>query len=180
MDVQRDFCAGGTLPVPDGDAVVPILNQYIRKFAAAGALIVATRDWHPPDHGSFQPQGGPWPPHCVRHTPGAAFHPALHLPADTMIVSKASEADADAYSGFDGTGLAAVLAARGIRRLFIGGLATDYCVKHTVLDALAHGFEVILLEDATRGVNVAPGDSAHALQEMMAQGAERTTVDHVT
>ncbi len=180
VDVQRDFCAGGALPVPEGDAVVPVLNRYIQKFAAAGALIVATRDWHPPDHCSFQPQGGPWPPHCIRDTAGAAFHPALQLPKDTTIVSKARGADADAYSGFDGTDLVAVFATRGIRRLFIGGLATDYCVKHTVLDALAHGFTVILLEDAVRGVNVTPGDSTRALQEMAERGAQQATFDHVT
>jgi nicotinamidase-related amidase len=180
VDVQRDFCAGGALPVPEGEKVIPRLNQYIRKFVEAVAPIVATRDWHPETHCSFQPQGGPWPPHCVQHTKGAEFHPDLQLPARTTIVSKAQDADAEAYSGFDGTDLATHLTRRGIRRLFIGGLATDYCVKHTVFDALAHGFEAVLLEDATQGVNVAPDDSAHALREMAARGAQRATVDQVT
>ncbi len=179
VDVQRDFCPGGSLPVPEGEDVIPRLNQYIRKCMQAGAPIFATRDWHPPNHISFKSQGGPWPPHCVQHMEGAEFHPDLKLPEGTMIVSKALEPTREAYSGFDGTRLAEKLTKRGIRRLFIGGLATDYCVKNTVLDALALGFDVILLEDAIRGVDITVGDSENAIREMVDRGAKRASIDQI-
>lgn len=179
VDVQNDFCPGGALAVPAGDEVVPILNEYIARFQQAGAPIVATRDWHPDNHTSFQPQGGIWPAHCVAGTEGAAFHADLALPAGATVVSKATTAAAEAYSGFGGTGLAEMLRERGVRRLLIGGLATDYCVKATVLDALAAGFESYYLQDAMRGVEVTPGDSARAEAEMRTAGALPLTLDGV-
>lgn len=181
VDVQNDFCPRGALPVSDGDKVVPVLNQYIRKFLKAGAPIFFTRDWHPPDHVSFKAQGGPWPPHCVQGTKGAEFHVDLMIPPGAEVVSKAGNPKVEAYSFFQQTDidLAAQLRARGIKRLLVGGLATDYCVKHTVLDSLGEGFETFLLEDACMGVNVKPNDSGTAIQEMMAHGARTLTLDQV-
>jgi nicotinamidase/pyrazinamidase len=172
VDIQNDFCPGGALPVEGGDKVVPVLNKYIEKFRNAGAPILFTRDWHPPNHSSFKDQGGPWPPHCVQNSEGAKFHPDLLIPPEGEIVSKADKRD-EAYSFFQGTDLGQKLHARGIKRLLVGGLATDYCVKETVLDGLKYGFEVFHLDDASRGVNVNPGDSERALQEMVAIGAKR-------
>jgi nicotinamidase-related amidase len=179
VDVQRDFCTGGALPVPEGDHIVPVLNRYVTKFVKASAPIYATRDWHPPHHVSFTPQGGPWPQHCVQNTDGAAFHPGLALPERVQIVSKAREPSSEAYSGFDGTDLAEALRNQGIRRLFIGGLATDYCVKNTVLDALDAGFDVILLKDAIRGVDVTAGDSDKAIRDMVEKGAKKATFNQI-
>lgn len=137
VDLQRDFLPGGSLGIPDGDAVVPVVNDYVAKFRPAKLPVAATRDWHPADHCSFAAQGGPWPPHCVRDTAGAEFADSLRLPPEVMLVSKATRREADAYSGFDGTELAARLQEAGVRRVFVGGLATDYCVLATVRDALA-------------------------------------------
>jgi len=173
VDIQRDFCSGGALPVPDGEKIIPIMNRYIEKFSEAGALIVATRDWHPPNHISFKKYGGAWPPHCIQETLGAEFHPDLKLPKEARIVSKASLPDKEAYSGFDGTDLEKELRDAGVRRLFIGGLATDYCVKSTVLDALRLGFQTVLLLDAIKGVDVNPGDSERAIREMLERGAKK-------
>jgi len=173
VDVQKDFCSGGALPVPEGEKIITVLNKYIEKFSKAGALIVATRDWHPPNHISFKNYGGAWPPHCIQETPGADFHPDLKIPREAKIVSKATSADKEAYSGFDGTGLERELKAAGIRRVFVGGLATDYCVKSTVLDALSLGFETVLLLDAIKGVDVNPGDSERAIKEMLKRGAKK-------
>jgi nicotinamidase/pyrazinamidase len=177
VDVQRDFLPGGALGVRDGDAVVPVLNRYLARFAAQGLPVVFTRDWHPPDHCSFRARGGPWPPHCIAGTPGAGFAPGLALPAHAEIVSKATTAAADAYSGFDHTGLADRLHARGVRRLFIGGLATDYCVQSTTRDGLAAGFSVFVLGDAIRAVDVQPGDGERALAAMLAGGARLIAFD---
>jgi nicotinamidase/pyrazinamidase len=178
VDVQRDFCPGGALPVPEGDKVVPVINEYIKKFTAAGAPIIFTRDWHPPDHSSFKSQGGPWPPHCVQNTEGAKFHSSLIIPPEAEIVSKADKKD-EAYSFFQGTDLAKTLRRRGIKNLFVGGLATDYCVKETVLDGLKENFEVYHLDDASRGVNVNPEDSEKALQLMAARGCMRITYGEI-
>lgn len=171
VDVQNDFLPGGSLAVPQGDAVVAPLNGWIARFRAAGRPIVATRDWHPATHGSFMGYGGSWPPHCVAGTPGAAFAAALELPDDIMTVDKATTPEVDAYSGFAGTDLHPRLQALGIRRLFVGGLATDYCVLHTVLDARRLGYEVRLLADGMRAVDVQAGDGARALAAMIAAGA---------
>lgn len=175
VDVQNDFCPNGSLPVPGGDEVVPVLNKYIAKFDQAGASVFATRDWHPPNHISFKTRGGPWPPHCIQGTKGAEFHPKLRFPKDVKIISKASESDKEAYSGFDETILSDKLKASGVKRIFVGGLATDYCVKNTVLDALRIGFEVVLLNDAIRGIDVDKGDSERAVREMIERGACKIT-----
>ena len=169
VDVQRDFCPGGALPVPQGDQVISAIN---RLLALADWLTVATRDWHPADHCSFQTQGGIWPPHCVAGTDGAAFHPALDEQRIGHVVSKATTRDAEAYSGFQGTDLAALLASQGVRRAFVCGLATEYCVKATALDARQAGLDVVVIDDAIRGVEVRPGDCAGAIKAMRAAGVE--------
>lgn len=171
VDVQRDFLPRGSLGVPEGDAVVPVLNRYIEMARREGLPVFASRDWHPERHCSFKPQGGPWPPHCVADTTGAQFAEGLQLPADTLIIDKATRPEVDAYSAFSGTTLADQLRALGVRRVLIGGLATDYCVLNTVRDALGAGFEVVLLEDAIRAVNVNPDDGAKAEREMTSRGA---------
>ena len=141
VDLQNDFCPGGALGVRGGDAIVPVLNRYLERFGRAGAPVFLTRDWHPPVTRHFQAYGGVWPPHCVQGTRGAEFHPGLTPPAGAVVVSKGMDPEQDAYSAFqaeDGSGrpFSAVLAERGIRRLYVGGLATDYCVRASVLDAL--------------------------------------------
>jgi nicotinamidase/pyrazinamidase len=175
VDVQNDFCPGGALPVPEGDAVVAPLTARAREMSAAGAPVYASRDWHPPQTTHFRPQG-PWPPHCVAGTPGAAFHAGLELPSGTIVITKGNESGADGYSAFEGrtaagTTLVDELRARGISHLFVGGLATDYCVRASVLEARRLGFEVTVLAEAIRGVEVQPGDSARAIDEMRAAGA---------
>jgi nicotinamidase/pyrazinamidase len=152
VDVQTDFCPGGALEVPDGHAVVPVLNRWAEAAQAAGAPVYASRDWHPRNHPSFAPEGGPWPPHCVQDTQGAAFHPDLSLPAGTLVVSKGTRFDQDQYSAFDQTGLAAELQRRGVKRLLIGGLAEDVCVRASALDARRHGFEAVVLREAPRAI----------------------------
>jgi nicotinamidase/pyrazinamidase len=178
VDVQNDFCPGGALAVEGGDEIVPRLNAYIEKFTKAGLPVFATRDWHPEKTKHFKPYGGQWPPHCIRGTTGAEFRSDLRLPASAIIVTTGAAADEDGYSGFDGRGeggtLEAMLRKAGVERIFVGGLATDYCVKATVLDGLRRGFEVVWLEDASRGVDVTPGDSARAAAEMIARGAKKT------
>jgi nicotinamidase/pyrazinamidase len=171
VDVQNDFCPGGALPVAEGDQVVPVLNRWIEQARRAGAMIVATRDWHPPNHGSFAAQGGPWPVHCVQETPGAAFHPNLALPDDAGIISAGIAPEDEGYSAFQGTDLAERLEAAGVRRLWVGGLALDYCVRATVLGGLEAGFEVHLILDATRAVNLSPGDGDKSLKRMKSAGA---------
>lgn len=178
VDMQNDFLPGGSLGVPGGDETVPVLNAFIERFAAAGLPIVATRDWHPANHCSFAARGGPWPPHCVAGTPGAAFAPGLRLPDGALVISKATSSDADAYSGFGGTDLDARLRQLGVSRLFVGGLATDYCVLNTVRDALALGYGVRLLEEAIRAVDVQPGDGDRAIAEMVRLGARRLRLEH--
>ena len=167
VDLQVDFCPGGALAVAEGDEIVLPVN---RLLLIPGWMKVATRDWHPADHASFQAQGGIWPVHCVADTPGAAFHPRMNAADVEMVVSKATTKDAEAYSGFDGTTLADDLRAASIMRLFVCGLATDYCVKATALDARREGFEVVVIEDAIRAVNVEPEDGENAIEEMRAAG----------
>jgi nicotinamidase/pyrazinamidase len=176
VDVQNDFCPGGALPVPEGDEVVPVLNEYITLFKKAKASVLATRDWHPPNHCSFKAQGGRWPPHCVQNTKGAKFHPDLKLPRNTTVVSKAMSPLKDNYSAFEGVELANILQKQGVTRVFVGGLATDYCVKHTVVDARKLGFDVVLLTDAIAGINAEPGDAAKAIAEMTQSGAEQAVL----
>ncbi len=170
VDVQNDFCPGGALAVPDGDAVVAPLNALAARFAT----VVATRDLHPPDHCSFAAAGGPWPPHCVAGTPGAEFHPDLDLSRVSLHIAKGTATERDAYSGFAGEpDLAAALRERGVERVFVGGLATDYCVLNTVLDSLRAGFVTHVITDAVRAVDVNPGDGERALDEMARAGARR-------
>lgn len=169
VDVQVDFCPGGALPVAGGDEVVPELNRWIEAARDAAVPVIASRDWHPVAHCSFRQQGGPWPPHCIQDTPGARFHPDLKLPPDAVKVSKGIAFDRDAYSAFDGTGLAHYLRQRSICRLWIGGLAEDVCVLATVTEACDHGFETHLLVDATRAVDSTRAESA--LREMRDAGA---------
>lgn len=176
VDVQRDFCPGGALSVPHGDVVVPVLNEYIKIFRKAGASIYATRDWHPPNHISFKENGGTWPTHCVQNTRGAEFHPDLELREEVFVVSKATDLDKEAYSGFESTNLKEELETKGIKRVFVGGLATDYCVKNTVLDAIKLGFRTVLLVDAIRGVDLKPGDSERAIKEMVTAGAKKAAL----
>ncbi|PMR73395.1 nicotinamidase [Billgrantia endophytica] len=152
VDMQNDFCEGGALAVTGGSALVPGINAEIQAARAGGALVVASRDWHPVDHVSFTHRGGPWPVHCVQDTPGAAFHPDLALPEEAIRVSKATAFDADAYSAFDGTGLDGYLRGRGIKRVVLCGLAMDVCVQATAQDARRKGFEVLLLARLTEPV----------------------------
>jgi nicotinamidase/pyrazinamidase len=177
VDVQNDFLPGGALAVPRGDDVVPALNRYIDLFLTKGLPIIATRDWHPVNHCSFHARGGPWPPHCIANTPGAAFASALKLPAEFITISKAVALEKDAYSGFEGTELEAVLRSHGVRRVFVGGLATDYCVLNTVKDALENRYQVYVLNDAIRAVNVQPDDGHKAEEEMTAKGAVMISLD---
>ncbi len=167
VDLQIDFCLGGALAVSEGDLIVPLVN---RLLALSRPFKAATRDWHPAGHVSFQAQGGLWPPHCVAETPGARFHPGMDADRVDLIISKGALKDADAYSGFDGTRLAAELKSRGVRRIFVCGLATDYCVRATALDGRSEGLEVVVLEDAIRAVDVKPGDGDRAIQEMLGAG----------
>ena len=176
IDMQVDFLPGGKLGVPDGDQVIGPVNSLLRQFERQGSPVYASRDWHPEDHCSFAARGGPWPPHCVAGTPGAEFAPELDLPAGAIVVSKADTADADAYSAFNGTRLAGQLRERGVRRVVVVGLATDYCVLNTVVDAREQGFEVVIVRDAIRAVDVAPGDGERAIARMAGLGAQVATL----
>ena len=179
VDVQNDFLPGGSLAVPQGDQVVPVMNRYIFMFKVKGLPVFATRDWHPADHCSFKEQGGPWPPHCVQGSKGAEFPSELQLPEDTVVISSATNPEKEAYSGFEGTDLDDRLKAINAERLFMGGIATDYCVLNTVKDALSLGYEVYLLEDAIRAVNVKPDDGEKAKTEMVDLGAKLVSIESV-
>ena len=180
VDVQNDFCPGGALPVRDGDRIVPVLNDYLERLRVCNGPVIATRDWHPPNHCSFHDHGGVWPPHCVQGQPGAAFHPGLKLPEQTLIISKGVDPARDDYSGFANPALERNLRLLGVEVLLIGGLATDYCVKSTVLDARRRGFETVFLQDACRAVNKNPGDGDTALTEMLAAGAQRADLSMIS
>ncbi|MGH8763109.1 MAG: isochorismatase family protein [Nitrosospira sp.] len=171
VDVQNDFLPGGSLAVPMGNEIIPTLDRYIALFHAHDLRIFATRDWHPPDHSSFLEHGGRWPSHCIATTPGAEFPASLELPSDTCIISKATKREKDAYSGFDDTQLDTLLKSSGICRVFIGGLATEYCVLNTVKDALQYDYVTFVLEDAVRAININPDDDRHAFEEMARRGA---------
>jgi nicotinamidase/pyrazinamidase len=172
IDFQNDFTEGGALAVPDGDAIAPRVNELVES--GDFDLVVATRDWHPADHGSFKEQGGPWPPHCVQGTPGAELHPSLPRDAVDVVINAGYEPHLEGYSGFEETNLEEVLREREIDEVTVVGLATDYCVKHTAADALAEGFRVTVDRDGIRGIDVEPGDSERALQELQAAGATVT------
>ncbi len=171
VDVQNDFLPGGALGVPDGDQVVPVLMRYMARFQSRGLPIFLSRDWHPPNHCSFREQGGPWPVHCIAGSPGSLPPPGFQAPPSAVVIYKATEPDRDAYSAFQGTSLDEQLRAAGVRRLFIGGLATDYCVLNTVKDARTLGYAVYLLTDGIRAVNVHPNDGRKAEEEMIRLGA---------
>jgi nicotinamidase/pyrazinamidase len=184
VDVQNDFCPGGALAVPEGDRVVPVVNDLAARFAAADLPVLATRDWHPPDTIHFVTRGGPWPEHCLANSEGAAFHPDLRLPGGTELITTGSDPDTHGYSAFEGQtssgeALADALERLGVGRLVVAGLATDYCVKESVLDARRRGLDVVVVADGVRGVDVHPGDSTRALEEMTAAGAEIATSDSV-
>jgi nicotinamidase/pyrazinamidase len=177
IDVQKDFCSGGALPVPDSDRVVPVLNQYIVDASARGWPIYASRDWHPAVTSHFRSYGGQWPPHCVQNTHGANFHENLQLPAFTIVISKGLDSDTPGYSALeghtpDGKSFLDDLREHHVEHLRVGGIATDYCVKHSVLDLLRAGLEVTVLGNAIAGVDVQPGDSARAIADMRKAGAK--------
>lgn len=179
VDVQNDFLPGGALGITGGDAILAPINQLLDAWRRRGLPVFLSRDWHPAGHCSFAAQGGPWPVHCVAGTRGAEFSPALAAGPGDIVISKATRPDKDAYSALDGTPLAATLHARGVRRLFICGLATDYCVRATGLDARAAGLEAVILSDAVCAVNVQPGDGDRALEQLAAAGNELATTSDV-
>jgi nicotinamidase/pyrazinamidase len=171
VDVQNDFCPGGSLAVSEGDQVVAPLNRLMDEFLKRGEPVFKSRDWHPPTTKHFADYGGTWPVHCVQNTKGAEFHPQLMDDMHIRVISKGL-GDEDQYSAFDGTDLALQLRRLGVEEVWVGGLATDYCVKNTVLDALKEGFRVKAIEDAMRAVNLNPDDGERAIEEMRAAGAE--------
>jgi nicotinamidase/pyrazinamidase len=177
VDLQNDFCPGGALAVPDGDRVIPVLNRYAADAAERSMPVYASRDWHPAVTRHFKAYGGEWPPHCVQDTEGGQFHPDLELPASTIVISKGQDPDKPGYSAMEGNTsegktLLADLRERRINHLYVGGLATDYCVRQSVLDALTAGLKVTVLQDAIAGIDAQPGDAARAIQEMREAGAE--------
>jgi nicotinamidase/pyrazinamidase len=180
VDVQNDFCPGGALAVPDGDRVVPVLNRCLAEASRHGVRVYASRDWHPEVSDHFAAYGGPWPPHCVQHTAGAAFHPDLELPSSTVVITKGDDPHAHGYSAFEGhtdqgRSLLEDVQAHGIEELYIGGLATDYCVRESVLAARRAGLKIAVLRDAVAGIDVQPGDVDRAFDAMGAAGAHVTT-----
>jgi nicotinamidase/pyrazinamidase len=187
VDFQNDFTPGGALPVREGDRIAEPLNRLLDDFD----LVFATRDWHPPDHGSFEgaevdvnrwrgiDPPSIWPVHCVQGTPGAELHPALERAKVDVVIDKGQDVNSQGYSGFQDTELADMLRERGVDRLYVGGLATDYCVKNTVLDARSLGFDVVVIEDAIGGVDVNPGDSERAIEEMKGAGVAFAAADDV-
>lgn len=171
IDAQNDFLPDGRLVVPEGDQVIPVINSYIDLFTQLQLPVFATRDWHPKNHGSFIKHGGLWPEHCIAGSKGAEFAGSLHLPASVQLISKGTEVEKDGYSGFTNPDLKKQLNMIGASRLFIGGLATDYCVFNTVCDALNFKYQVLLLTDAMRAVNVHPQDGELAINKMILKGA---------
>jgi nicotinamidase/pyrazinamidase len=176
VDVQKDFCPGGALPAPGGNDIIPALNRHLAEARTRDLAVYASRDWHPARTAHFQEYGGEWPPHCVQGSAGAQFHPDLKLPPDAIIISKGDDPQRHGYSAFDGhtsdgKTLLHDLRDRHVTRVYVTGIATDYCVKATALDALQAGLEVRILPDAITGIDVRPGDTQRALDEMSAAGA---------
>jgi len=176
VDIQKDFCAGGALAAPGGDDIIPAVNRHLADARAREIAVYATRDWHPEKTSHFKEHGGTWPPHCVQGTAGAQFHPDLKLPPDAIVVNKGDDPHRHGYSAFDGhtsdgTSLLDDLRARHITRVYLTGIATDYCVRESALDALKAGLEVRVLADAITGIDVRPGDAQRALAEISAAGA---------
>jgi nicotinamidase/pyrazinamidase len=176
VDVQNDFCPGGTLAVARGDEVIGPLNELIDDFLKRGDPVYKSRDWHPPKTKHFEVYGGTWPVHCVQNTKGAEFHPQLRDDPRIRVISKGL-GDTDCYSAFDETDLAAELRDQGVQEILVGGLATDYCVKETVLAGLQQGFKVKAVENAMRPVDLKQGDGERAIQEMRAAGAQIVNTD---
>lgn len=168
VDVQNDFCPGGSLAIDDGHQIVPVINKWIAACEAVGVIVFASRDWHPSNHVSFRNAGGPWPAHCIQNSSGADFHPDLRLPPGAVILSKGTQADQDSYSAFGGTGLTDMLRNRGISRVWIAGLALDVCVRATAMDARAQGFEVHILSDAAKALS--PESGQQAIAELASAG----------
>ncbi|MBI5873676.1 MAG: bifunctional nicotinamidase/pyrazinamidase [Candidatus Omnitrophica bacterium] len=182
VDIQNDFCPGGALGISDGDEAIPVLNKYIKIFEKKKLPILITRDWHPKVTRHFKPYGGLWPKHCVQGTKGAEFHRFLKFPKEAIIMSKGMDPQKDSYSVFqafdpNGTEFFNLLKILGVTEIYIGGLATDYCVKYTALDAGRAGLKVYVLTDAIRGVNISPKDSEDALKEMLSAGVKKITLD---
>jgi len=178
-DIQNDFLPGGSLAVQEGERIIPVLNGYIDRFSHRQLLVFATRDWHPANHCSFIRQGGPWPEHCIAGSKGAEFVADLHLPVSVYIISKGTDLAREGYSSFSNRTFKAQLDNAGVRCLFIGGLATDYCVLNTVRDALNYHFKVFLLIDAIRAVNVQKQDGENAINEMIQKGAIPITLSMI-
>ena len=180
VDLQNDFCPGGSLAVPDGGQIIPVVQEYVDAFTAQGLPVIFTRDFHPANHVSFAQQGGPWPPHCVQDTPGVEYHPGIKIPPQAYHIIKGFHPDIDAYSGFEGElkdaanplTLDKLLRSLSVREVYVAGLATDYCVRATALDGLKLGYRVVVIEDGVRGVNVNSDDSAKALQDLRQRGAQ--------
>ncbi|GAB7026606.1 nicotinamidase [Geotalea toluenoxydans] len=184
VDVQNDFCPGGMLAVAEGDRIIPALNGYCELFLNKNLPIFFSRDWHPQETSHFEAFGGAWPVHCIMESKGAEFHPALKVPEVATIISKGMDPSRDDYSAFDGvddsgTPFPELLRRLDVNTIFIGGLATDYCIKESALAALRQGFSVTLLEDAVRGVDLKPGDSAKAMAEMKTTGAKSTNLSTI-
>ena len=175
IDFQNDFTSGGALEVPEGDEIA----EPVKRLADRFEIVMATRDWHPPDHASFETQGGPWPVHCVRGTPGAEFHPAMDEVALDEVVDVGREREDEGYSGFEKSELATLLRERGVDKVFVTGLATDYCVRASAIDACREGFDTTVVEDAIRAVNVNPDDGKRAIEDMKQAGANVATSEEV-
>ncbi len=185
VDVQNDFTPKGALAVPKGDEIIPALNKYIKLFSANKLPVFATRDWHPKETKHFKQFGGVWPPHCIQNTKGARFHPALKLPTEAILLYKGMDPGKDSYSAFqaldaNGAELLMLLNILGVEDVYIGGLATDYCVKFSAIDAVKNGIRAHVLLDAIKGVNMRPSDSESALKEMLSWGAKTQTFDNVS
>jgi nicotinamidase/pyrazinamidase len=177
VDIQKDFCAGGTLAAPSGDAIIPAVNRHIAEARARDMAVYATRDWHPARTSHFKEYGGTWPSHCVQGTEGAQFHPGLELPPDAIVINKGDDPERHGYSAFEGhtvggKALLDDLRDRRITRVYLSGIATDYCVRESALDARKAGLEVRVLADAIAGIDVRPGDARRALDEVSAAGAQ--------
>ncbi len=177
VDLQRDFLASGALAVPGGDGIVAVAKTYMERFVDAGCTVFATRDWHPPAHGSFVRQGGPWPPHCVAGTAGAEFVFGPRLLSQVVVIDAGVDEQSEGYSGFENTDLNDRLQTLGVTRIFVCGLATDYCVYHTVMDAVGFGYRVVVLHDAIAAVDLEPGDGKKAIDEMVRQGVGLMTME---
>jgi nicotinamidase/pyrazinamidase len=185
VDVQNDFCSGGALGIPEGDKIIPALNKYVKLFFRKGLPIFASRDWHPKKTKHFKKYGGVWPPHCVRGTTGARFHPKLKLSKSSIMLFKGMDPKKDSYSVFQAfdkkdARFIKVLRNMGIKEIYIGGLATDYCVKWTAQDALKRGFKVRVLTDAVKGVDLKAGDSEKAIKRIVKRGAKKATYQKVS